>query len=351
MNKNSSNYNTGTRSKTTSEPLHLASQHGHISVTSYLLQNGFHADSGAVHDKTVKPNTATPLHRACYSGAIGCIQLLLDHDASLLARDNSFFDEMTPLHKAVKGGRFLAVAVIVNFSQKHNNSIAGEFDLNLLRQILRAKDASDRTPLELARELDSLGEEEILSMRRWDSVAGGTASFSKCIDILDKATEEVSRDSYILVDNMVAHDTSSTRTGSTFADVAALCDCEDEEDDNGNCKTAAWEKTFTSAILKSTASLIDTGGINTDGTNNIGAKGGSSSPTIPSPKFESLEAIVTVGTDDTGASIGSENSPSIPKQRVGQPCGHCGKDSLALFRAPQGILVCRQCLRRARNKR
>ena len=348
MNKNSSNpTGINTRSKTTSEPLHLASQHGHISVTSYLLQNGFHADSGAVHDITVKPNTATPLHRACYSGAIGCIQLLLDHDASLLARDNSFFDEMTPLHKAVKGGRFLAVAVIVNFCKKKNND-AGEFDFNLLRQILMAKDASDRTPLELARELESLGEEEILSMRRWDSVAGGTASFSKCIDILNKAIEEVSRDSYILVDNMDAHDTSSTR--STFADMAALCDCEDEEDDNGNCKTAAWEKAFTSAILKSTASLIGTG-INTDGTDLIEAKDHSSSPTIPSRKFESLQALVPVGTDDTGASIGSENCPSIPKQRVGQPCGHCGQDSLALFRAPQGILVCRQCLRRSRSKR
>lgn len=347
MNKNSSNP-TGTRSRSTSEPLHLASQHGHISVTSYLLQNGFHADSGAVHDKTIKPNAATPLHRACYSGAIGCIQLLLDHDASLLARDNSFFDEMTPLHKAVKGGRFLAVAVIVNFCKKMNND-AGEFDFNLLRQILMAKDASDRTPLELARELESLGEKEILSLRRWDSVAGGTASFSKCIDILNKVIEEVSRDNYILVDHMDAHDTSSTR--GAFADMAALCDCEDEEYDNGNCKTAAWEKAFTSAILKSTASLIDAG-INTDGTNTIEAKGGSSSPTIPSLKFESLQAIVGTCTDGTVASsIGSGNCPSIPKKRMGQPCGHCGQDSLALFRAPQGALVCRQCLRRSRSKR
>jgi len=263
---------------------------------------------------------------------------------------------MTPLHKAVKGGRFLAVAVIVNFCKK-NNKDAGGCDFNLLRQVLMAKDASDRTPLELGRELELLGEEEILSLRRWDSVAGGTtASFTKCIDILNKAVEEISRDSFILVDNMDAHDTSRTR--STFADAdmaAAFCDCEDEEDDNGNCKTAAWEKAFTSAILESTASLIDTG-INSVGAINIGEKGGSSSPNIPSHKFESLQAIVgtcigTDGTDGTGASIGSENCPSIPNKRVGQPCGHCTKDSLALFRAPQGILVCRQCLRRSRSKR
>ena len=75
---------TNDRGESHSEPLHLAAQHGHVSVTSYLLNNGYNADSGS-RITSMKPNehNSTPLHRACYSGAIGCVKLLLDHNANL----------------------------------------------------------------------------------------------------------------------------------------------------------------------------------------------------------------------------------------------------------------------------
>ena len=321
-------------SKTTaSEPLHLAAQHGHISVTSFLLQKGFHADSGSMNYKTARPNTATPLHRACYSGAIGCIQLLLDHGSDLLARDTSFGDGMTPLHKAVKGGRFVAVAVIMKFCKANN-------DADLFKRVLDSKDASNRTSLELSKQLESLGEEEILSLRRWDNVAGGVASFSKCIDILENSAFGTK--------GIESNDKESLDSPSRdfIAPIAPLCDCEDGEDDNENCQTSVWEKAFTNAILKSTASLFATDANSLD-TRIIDRKVSSFRPSRNGSGGES-ESIKTIDRIDTKA---SSMDPSKLNKPIGQPCDNCGTDSLTLFRAARGILVCRKCSRRSKSKR
>jgi hypothetical protein len=319
-----------------SEPLHLAAQHGHISVTSFLLQKGFHADSGSINEETVNLNFGTPLHRACYSGAIGCIQLLIDHGADLLARDYSIGDGMTPLHKAIKGGRFVAVAVIAKFCKTSN-------DIHLFERVLDSKDASNRTPLELARELESLGEEEILSLRRWDNVAGGVASFRKCIDILVGAIKENA--TFGSNNNESLH--SSSR--SSLAEIAPLCDCEDGGDDNGNCKTSAWEKAFTNAILKSTANLF-AANANSFGTSDTDRKDPSYRPSSNGSGGES-NAIKGKDKIETIASSTCTNDSSKLIKAIGQPCDHCGINSLALFRGARGVLICRQCVRTSKTKR
>jgi len=96
-------------------PLHLSAQHGHATMTSYLLKNGYDPNTGVLSRSSALPQssphqnkdrypTPTPLHRACYSGALGCIQLLLDAHADILIPDVSFGDGMNAMHKAVKGG-------------------------------------------------------------------------------------------------------------------------------------------------------------------------------------------------------------------------------------------------------
>ena len=103
-------------------PLHLSSQHGHTAMTSYLLKMGYDPNTGmlsvpssvplrSLHYNNDKSNpqdrtddttqvqeqksnhnsatctTPTPLHRACHSGALGCIQLLLNAHADILIPD------------------------------------------------------------------------------------------------------------------------------------------------------------------------------------------------------------------------------------------------------------------------
>jgi len=313
----------GKTSAATSEPLHLAAQHGHIAVTSYLLQNGYNADSGS-KDAVCEPNNSTPLHRACYSGAIGCVKLLLDHDANLLCRDNSFFDGMTPLHKAVKGGRYHVVALIL----KHCTSE------KILNEILEARDSPNRTPLELALELDSKGEEEILSLRRWDNVAGGLADFAKCVELLESALKE---DGYSVV-----HDgKGSSYDKATPIELTPYCECGDEDEDK--CKTSAWEKSFAAAILKSTESMMTSG---TRGKRNT-RENQTEKETTQDNDLESSSLTckknVTAADIDTNAQTLSEPN--------GHPCALCKHESLALFRSAKGNLVCRKCLRRSKYRR
>ena len=191
----------GTSSKSstssTSTPLHLAAQHGHVHATLFLLQ------TVNVNDQS---GGATPLHRASFAGALGTMKILLDKGASLEARDASFGDQQTPLHKAASGGRYLAVQLLLESGA----------DTHLM-------DAAGRTPLQVTQEKQRDSTVEAASVRRWDAIAGGSADWDKCVILLEGA-------------DVVAKSVP----------VKPLNDCWDCTD--GNCRTASWESAFRSAL-------------------------------------------------------------------------------------------------------
>lgn len=168
-------------------PLTLAAQHGRVEATSWLIQ------TGSPLFPSFGSQGATPLHRACFSGAVGAIKVILDHleqgndrvhgngDVStslLLIPDTSFGDWRTPLHKAVAGGRYLAVCLLLDFL-KHNQP--------LMAATLSAVDSEGQTPLQLAMECveqESKNPRELhSSVLRWDMVAGGPPDWSKCAKV------------------------------------------------------------------------------------------------------------------------------------------------------------------------
>src|SRR3569623_1500706 len=124
-------------------PLHLAVQHGHVAVTAYLLQQSKLLGCNGDGTSIVNAGAATPLHRASFSGACGTMRLLMEHpDCNLLARDVSFGDQMTPLHKAASGGRYLAVQLLLQALEERQ----------LLETALSLGDSQGKTPVEVARD-------------------------------------------------------------------------------------------------------------------------------------------------------------------------------------------------------
>lgn len=304
------------------QPLHFAAQHGHIGVTSYLLENGFHPDSGKYDDPSIDEMSATPLHRACFSGAIGCIKLLLDKGADLLQKDFSFGDGMTPMHKAVKGGRYFAVAIIIQYCQQQSSLS----DSSLLDTLLNAVDGSNRTPLALAYEMNAKGEDEILSLRRWDVVADGPANFQKCIDIIENLNIEQSGKSN--------NENIDTSTG-VYLSPSTFCECED--DDDGTCRTQIWEQAFTKALRQSTESIVSTVGKNTSGM----AGDDTMMDNQESKASIDTQCIVDIKTERESKS----------KDALGQPCAKCNTSCVLLFRSRQSKreLLCKKCFRKDKN--
>lgn len=310
------------RNESIQQPLHLAAQHGHIGVTSYLLENGFHPDSGKYDDPNIDEKSATPLHRACFSGAIGCMKLLLDKGADLLQKDFSFGDGMTPMHKAVKGGRYFAVAIIIQYCQQQSS----RSNSSLLDKVLNAVDDSNRTPLALAYEMNAKGEEEILSLRRWDVVADGPANFQKCIDIIENLNFEDSDKS--------KRENINQSTG-VYESLSPFCECED--DDDGTCRTQIWEQAFTKALRQSTESIV-------------GAAGEFSSGTAgDDPMMDKNESKASIDKK-CNADIDTERE-SKSRDTLGQPCAKCNTSCVVLFRSRQRELLCKKCFRKDKRER
>ena len=250
-------------------PLHLAAQHGHVPATVALLAagcnpNGYIEDEddendendnttwrngNNVGDEASQSNNmtqqvqlpppppqqkrrrrciATPLHRASFSGAVGTMHLLIEHnrcttspsrsgsrvvigaignrsggsgggggggddeksrqECQLLVQDWSFGDGKTPLHKAISGGRPLAVQLLIDTHR----------DRESLEQALSMVDGQGLTPLELAQQQVQLiqssslsAHEERARVARWNAIAGGEPDWSTCLELVQIAQASI----------------------------------------------------------------------------------------------------------------------------------------------------------------
>jgi len=295
--------------------LHLAAQNGHVAATGFLLQLGAKVDSNSAG--------ATPLHRASYSGAISTMGLLLEEKwhCDILAKDTSFGDNMTPLHKAAAGGRYLAVKLLLHALKERRN----DDGTSMLQQGLEALDSMQRTPLAVAVELSKNQEEEQQSVRRWDAVAGGSADWQQCVELLKTAENELRCGE--TRENM---NRALPALPKHLSDGGTSCFACDASDD-GSCLTASWEAAFRSALL---SSISDT------------AVTAAPTPDLNSQDTSNAIAAEPIGSQpvDTTASDEMECEPEL-----GRTCESCGVQSFALYPSKNEKLVCRTCFKPRRK--
>lgn len=354
-------------------PLHYAAQNDKASATAYLLGLGadvdgrprvedmsisvLHGTGGSSSGRaTTKAKEeawcgATPLHRAAFSGAVSAMQVLLEWGSSgtsrrqcdMLAQDTSFGDRMTPLHKAAAGGRPLAVQLLVETLRVRSRSRQGCEGGDLLRRGLTVLDSQGRTPLEVAKAIDPL--EEAKSVKRWDSVAGGTPDWYRCIAILESAEQEA---------GLCLDENDDIISGAQNANLPALpahlldtTGCLDCEADDGTCKTASWEAAFRSVLA---SSIMQASAPRSDKTKEGNASGRIELATA-AQKGEDIQ-MATTATKSTPQSTSTKatDTPSSSNTRVGHTCNDCNEFSLTLFRGSGGKLVCKKCRGRSRRK-
>ncbi|KAL7517594.1 hypothetical protein ACHAWX_002507 [Stephanocyclus meneghinianus] len=315
-------------------PLHLAAQHDHPAAVALLLSEGScHVDTGIV-DEDVSSSSfcgATPLHRASFSGAVSAMRVLLDwgtHNnrgrvqTDILARDSSFGDWRTPLHKAVAGGRPMAVQLLLmTLTQR-----------NLLQRGLAEVDSQGLTPLELVKHFTSLDAEELerekSSLRRWDGIAGGCADWESCQTLLERATSNLTGH----IDLPEISPLRSIRTNHSSLLGANENVCHDD-----TCLTAAWEHAFRSALTSSLETSLGFSG-----------KSISAVPLIKKAirPEETLQHTVISNKKSERLPDSSPSSANKDELRktFGRACDKCGTQSSALFRSANGF-VCKQCRR------
>jgi hypothetical protein len=320
-------------------PLHLAAQNGQVAATSLLLQLGCQVDGG-------NECGATPLHRAAFSGAVAAMRILLDWKdphCNLLAKDTSFGDEMTPLHKAAAGGRYMAVQLVLEALRGRGRSIHSIPTLvmdftttgqgSLISVALYAKDSVGRTPLEVAKELSKIQDEERESVARWDGVAGNIADWDKCVDLLQTAEQELSSNDAMVdnIDTALAQSNLFRPLPPHLAGGDACIDC--GANDDGACLTASWEKAFQAAL----GSYVEL---------SLNDRDDSTRPrkTVKLSPDQSLQ----LENDPTQTARNEERTDMSSRGKdVGLHCALCDTACIALHLGAGGFLVCKSCNRKS----
>jgi hypothetical protein len=328
----------------------LAAQNGHVAATSLLLQLGCPINTGT---------GATPLHRASFSGAVATMRVLLhqsseisDSDCDmLLARDTSFGDEMTPLHKAAAGGRYLGVQLLLEVLREQTTlkqdaaaTATTTTNTSLFRQALQARDKCQRTPLDVAIELRRRQEEERQSVARWDQVAGGVADWGKCIELLRAAEAEISS-------KEVAEKSTTTTTAQqqpwmqlpdhlvrVNKDGCIDCGPSTTTADNGQCLTASWQAAFQAALGNSVDLLLLNDKPPSQQQTRLNTAAVNEPPTV-------VHRATTTASDNSPVAKVDVESTNSTGSRSGISCSLCGKLSVALYPMASGSLMCKTCKR------
>lgn len=309
-------------------PLHLAAQHNHVLATTLLLKMG--ADVNGENDHADEPNFATPLHRAAFSGATATMRLLMQEPkCNLLARDTSFGDLKTPLHKAVAGGRYLAVQLLLEELRQRNQLSEG----------LQAKDASSKTPLQVAEEICPYQEENRKGVARWDEIAGGVADWEKCRALLLRAVRSATSDQR---PGTVTPTTSFENTQSLpplpthLATLDGCLNCETGGGAAGKCLTSSWQAAFEAALGNSVDLALgsDDRQQRQDRSTSIGYSA-TSDTRVQMPRCQSS----VLPSPPSASGNGITDSPGVS-------CMTCGQKTVSLYRSPKGLFVCKSCQRR-----
>lgn len=311
-------------------PLHLAAQNDHFAAVAMMLKKF-----------SLQEGTVTPLHRASFSGAVASMKLLLD-DANdknqlerlILAKDTSFGDNMTALHKAAAGGRYLAVQLLLH-------TLSSATSVSLRSQALLSTDSQNKTPLEVAKTqlLKDYDGSEQKSVARWDQVAGGVADWNKCVQLLSDASGTTSTPNKQSSSNNLSSSNDwidSSFPKQRFSAILTNKDCIDCNS-GGACISAAWQARFRKAL--GTSLMLSMSSSKT-------AFDQSSCVIIPS-STSSISSSVKVVKNSTMTITGSSNDTDCrqSEEEDGIFCSLCGKVTIALYPISGGKLVCKSCKR------
>lgn len=388
-------------------PLHYAAQFNHVAATALLLNLGCPVD-GVADDDNYAIGCCTPLHRAAFSGATASMRVLLEWNkdeidddirfekadittvattesttilrqrlerkrCDLLAKDTSFGDQSTPLHKAAAGGRYLSIYLLLKaMKERENHQMELSSSFSLLQYGLLSKDKFGRTPLDVAKYYLSIQDTERPAVSRWDAVAGGTADWNKCVNILQnimhpagktigncgftrkginvlRKEPQISQCIVINANGMNEETSILPRTPIQF--MKRSYECLDCDPSNGGCRVTHWQSAFEKVLGISAATVYKKNSSSTSAnTSRNYVHYSESSQRHDTGLSFRLNQEQQYGrlkpNTEVGAAVSNEKADTTTK------CPHCRQRCVAFYPLPGARkFVCKICLRVTEKKR